>query len=251
MENEVTVKNRTLIIPVLLLLSGCAAFHAKEKTHAEERPWCHIFSVNKAELVDTGKNTFFPLWPGYKMRLQHGGDTLIISVLDETKVVDGVRTRVVEERETKAGQIVEVSSNYFAISRVTGDVYYFGEDVDIFKNGKLAGHDGAWRSGVRGAKFGLMMPGRPEVGDRYCQELAPRVALERAEVIACNASCVTPEKAFEQCLRVRETSALESGSSEKFYAPGVGLIKDGEFLLTGLNCPICNGDQDVPTYPAR
>ena len=147
--------------------------------------------------------------------------------------------------------MIEVSSNYFAISRLTGDVYYFGEDVDIFKHGKLVGHDGAWQSGVRGAKFGLMMPGRPEVGDRYCQEVAPRVAMDRAEVIACNASCVTPEKAFEQCLRVRETSALESGSSEKVYALGVGLVKDGDLVLTGLNCPICNGDQEVPTYPRR
>lgn len=233
-----------LLICIPLFLAGC-------QTAPEGRPWCNIFAVNKAELVDAGKNSYFPLWPGYKMKLQHGADTLIISVLDATKVVDGVRTRVVEERETKAGQVVEVSSNYFAISRLTGDVYYFGEDVDIFKNGKLVGHEGAWRSGVKGAKFGLMMPGRPEVGDRYCQELAPRVAMDRAEVIACNASCVTPEKAFEQCLRVRETSALESGSSEKFYAPGVGLVKDGEFLLTGLNCPICNGDEDVPAYPAR
>lgn len=251
MENEVAVKNKTLIVPLLALLSGCALFHAKEKPHAEARPWCNIFSVNKAELVDAGKNNYFLLWPGYKMKLEHGADTLIISVLDETKIVDGVRTRVVEERETKDGQLVEVSSNYFAISRLTGDIYYFGEDVDIYKNGKVVDHEGSWLAGVKGAKFGLMMPGRPEVGDRYCQELAPRVAMDRAEVIACNASCVTPEKAFEQCLRVRETSALESGSSEKFYAPGVGLIKDGEFLLTGLNCPICNGAQDVPAYPAR
>ncbi len=245
------MKNKWLMLPVLMLLSGCALFHAKEKSHAEERPWCSIFSVNKAELVDAGKNNYFPLWPGYKMKLQHGADTLVISVLAETKVVDGVRTRVVEERETKDGQVVEVSSNYFAISRLTGVVYYFGEDVDIFKNGKLVSHEGAWRSGVRGAKFGLMMPGRPAVGDRYCQELAPRVAMDRAEVIACNASCVTPEKAFEQCVRVRETSALERGSSEKFYAPGVGLVKDGDFVLSALNCPICNGDQEVPTYPRR
>jgi hypothetical protein len=245
------MKKSAWIMPASLLLSGCVLFHAKDEMHAEERPWCHIFSVNKAELVDEGKNTYFPLWPGYKMKLQHGGDTLIISVLDETKVVDGVRTRVVEERETKDGQVVEVSSNYFAISRLTGDVYYFGEDVDIFKNGKLVGHDGTWRSGVKGAQFGLMMPGRPSVGDRYCQESAPGVAMDRAEVIACNEHCITPEKAFEQCVRVRETSALESGGSDKFYAPGVGLVKDGAFLLTALNCPVCNGEQDVQVYPVK
>ena len=245
------MKKRPLLMPVLLLLSGCALFHAREETHAEDRPWCNIFSVNKAELVDEGKNTYFPLWPGYKMLLQHGDETLTISVLDETKIVDGVKTRVVEERETKDGKVVEVSSNYFAISRVTGDVYYFGEDVNSYKHGTLVSHDGAWRAGVCGAKFGLMLPGRPAVGDRYYQVSAPGVALDRAEVIACNEHCVTPENAFEQCVRVQETSALESGSSDKIYAHGVGLIKDGEFLLVALNCPICNGEQDVPTYPAR
>lgn len=245
------MKNNTLIMPVILLLSGCALFHSQEKTHAEARPWCTIFSVNKAELVDEGKSKYFLLWPGYKMLLQHGHDTLTISVLDETKIVDGVKTRVVEERETKDGKVIEVSSNYFAISRVTGDVYCFGEDVDIYKKGQLAGHAGAWQAGVNGAKFGLMLPGRPAVGDKYYQEIAPGVAMDRAEVIACGENCVTPEDAFEQCVRVRETSALESGSSDKFYAPGVGLVKDGEFQLAALNCPLCNGKPDVATYPVK
>ena len=245
------MKYQSLVMPVMLLLSGCALFHPKATTRAEARPWCDRFSVNKAELADEGKSTYFPLWPGYKMLLRHGHDTLTISILDATKIVDGVKTRVIEERETHDGQVTEVSSNYFAISRATGDVYYFGEDVDIYKHGRVASHAGAWRAGVKGAKFGLMMPGRPAVGDKYYQELAPRVAMDRAEVVACHELCVTPENTFEQCVRVRETSALESGSSEKFYAPGVGLVKDGEFLLAALNCPVCNGKPEVPTYPEK
>jgi hypothetical protein len=226
-------------------------FSALLNAGAADRPWCHIFSVDKAELTDVGKNQYFLLWPGYKMLLQHGKDTLTITVLDETKIVDGVKTRVVEERETKAGELIEVSRNYFAISKLTGDVYYFGEDVDIYKDGKIVSHEGAWLAGVNGAKFGLMMPGRPEVGDKYYQESALRVAMDRAEIISCNEECTTPEKAFEKCVRIRETSTLESGSSDKLYAPGVGLIKDGEFLLSALNCPICNGKNPVPTFPSR
>jgi hypothetical protein len=37
-------------------------------------------------------------------------------------LVAGVETRVVEERETSVGAPVEVSRNYFAISKRTGDV---------------------------------------------------------------------------------------------------------------------------------
>jgi len=245
------MRNNTLTLPRVLVLIGVVLFHAGDNTRADDRPWCNIFSVNKAELTDIGKSRYFPLWPGYRMLLQHGKDTLTISVLDETKIVDGVKTRVVEERETKDGKLIEVSRNYFAISRLTGDVYYFGEDVDIYKNGKIVSHEGAWLAGVNGAKFGLMMPGLPAVGDKYYQEVAPKVAMDRAEIISCSENFTTPEKAFEKCLRVRETSALESGSNDKIYAPGVGLIKDGEMLLVALNRPTAKVKKTEPPAPSR
>ena len=191
-----------------LLLTFSALLHAEDKGGAADRPWCDVFSVDKAELSDIGKNRYFLLWPGYRMLLQHGKDTLTISVLEETKIVDGVKTRVIEERDTKAGKLAEFSRNYFAISKLTGDVYCFGEDVDLYKDGKISGHKGSWLAGVNGAKFGLMMPGRPAVGDKYYQESAARVAMDRAEIISCNEDFTTPEGAFESCLRVRETSAL-------------------------------------------
>jgi hypothetical protein len=83
------------------------------------------------------------------------------TVLNETKTVDGVECRVVEERETKDGKLVEVSRNYFAIGKRTNSVYYFGEDVDIYKDDKVVSHEGAWLAGKNGARFGLMMPGLP------------------------------------------------------------------------------------------
>src|SRR5437762_8506857 len=42
----------------------------------------------------------------------------------------------------------------FALCKRTNSVYYFGEDVDIYKNGKIVGHEGSWLSGEKGAKFG-------------------------------------------------------------------------------------------------
>jgi len=189
------------------------------------------FDVNKANLADRGQNTYFILEPGYRQHFQHGRDTLVITVLDETKVVDGVTTRVIEERETEGGQLAEVSRNYFAIDRTTGDVYYFGEDVDEYKKGKITGHEGAWLSGVNGARFGLMMPGTPKVGDRYYMEYAPKAAMDRAEILSVTAEMKVAAGAFKNCLHTKESSAIESGSEDKWYAPGVGLIKDADFEL--------------------
>jgi hypothetical protein len=161
-------------------------------------------------------------------------------------MVDGIRTRVVEERETKAGNLIEVSRNYFAISRTTGDVYYFGEDVDHYKDGKVVGHEGSWLAGVNGARFGLMMPGFPAVNDRYHHEVAPGVAMDRAEIIALKEDVATPAKNFEHCLRIRESSTLKSGTSDKLYAPDVGLVQDGKLLLTEIECPLCKGLKTTP-----
>jgi cytoskeletal protein CcmA (bactofilin family) len=38
-------------------------------------------------------------------------------------MVDGVETRVVEDRETRNGQLIELTRDYYAADRVTGDVY--------------------------------------------------------------------------------------------------------------------------------
>jgi hypothetical protein len=97
--------------------------------HSAE-PWRDRFEVNKADLLPTGANPFITVQPGRALHLAHGSDMLTISILSETEVVDGVTVGILEERETKNGTLVEVSRNFVATDRKTGDVYYFGEDVD-------------------------------------------------------------------------------------------------------------------------
>jgi hypothetical protein len=197
-----------------------------------KKGWVDTFAVDKKDFVSIGANDYFRLEPGYVLTLEKGKVRLVITVLDETKAVDGVETRIVEERESKNGQLVEVSRNYFAFNRADLGVYYFGEEVDIYKNGRVVDHEGAWESGRNGARFGLMAPGRPAVGDRYYQEVAPGVAMDRAEVAALDATIKTPAGEFEGCLRCVETSPLEPLAREaKIYAPGIGLVKDGSLLL--------------------
>jgi hypothetical protein len=226
------LSSRVRIIGLAILLAASAALLAAPAP--QKADFRDTFSVDKAKLSHTGKGTYWILEPGYKLRLQAGKNTLVVSVLDETKLVDGVVTRVVEERETEGGQLAEVSRNYFALDAATGDVYYFGEDVDVYKNGKVTGHEGAWLSGVNGAKFGLIIPGAPKPGDRYYQESAPKVAMDRAEVVSATEEVKVPAGTFKNCLHTKETSALESGTEDKYYAPGVGIVKDAEFVLVKI-----------------
>jgi hypothetical protein len=223
-----------------LLLAGlalAAAAPAAEKGGVAQPSWRTAFPVDKADLVDHGRNPYFILEPGYRLTLENGPERLVVSVLDETRRVDGVKTRVVEERETKRGKLVEISRNFFAIHRKTADVYYFGEDVDIYQNGRVASHEGAWLSGINGARFGLIVPGKPRVGDRYQQEMAPQVAMDRAQVVTVTETLQTPAGTFKNCMRTRETSGLEPGSEDKLWAPRVGLIKDGDLVLVRIEKP--------------
>jgi hypothetical protein len=203
-------------------------------SRAEHSGWLESFDVSKADLLPEGDNPFIKMQPGRVLRLKHGNDTLTLSVLGDQQDIDGVRTGVLEERETKGGKLIEVSRNFLATHKTTGDIYYFGEDVDNYKGGRIISHDSAWRAGVQGARFGLMIPAVPTVGEKFYQEVAPKVAMDRVEIVSLNETVKTPAGIFQRVVHLRETTPLELGVSHKYYAPGIGLIKDDDFELAEL-----------------
>jgi len=200
--------------------------------------WRDKFPMGKCAPATTGTNPYFILEPGYQLVLEgrEGAKAakLVITVLAETKMIGTFEARIVEERETADGALVEVSRNYFVICPDTKDLYYFGEDVDIYKNGKITGHEGAWLAFQGKNTPGLMLPGAPRVGFRYYQEVAPGVAMDRSEILSLTETLITSAGMFTNCLEIEETTPLESGKARKIYAPGVGLIQDGELTLTKI-----------------
>jgi len=203
--------------------------HAKKK---QKKEFTSDFRIEDCTFVNTGRNAFFSLTPGDVLTLSDGGTELTITVLDETRLVEfitargvplSVTTRVVEELETEDGAVVERSRNFFALCEETGDIVYFGEEVEPAAIG------GAWLAGVDGAHPGIIMPGTFLLGSRYYQEIAPDVALDRAEHVAMGLTITVPtvpEQTFTGCVEVVETSALERGKSVKRYCPGIGLVYD-------------------------
>ena len=90
---------------------------------------------------------------------------------------------------------------------------------------------GAWLSGEKGAKFGLMMPGLPLLKARHYQEVAPGEAMDRAEIVSVSETVKTPAGEFANCLKVEETTPLEPDTAYKFYAPGIGMVREGKLQL--------------------
>ena len=218
-----------LILTAAALLGLAVADAQRDAASAS---WQEEFDTASCKLLTIGRNQYFIMEPGFQLTLEGDGDKLQVTVLEETKEVNGVTTRVVEEREWKDGALYEISRNYFAMCDGTKDVFYFGEDVDFFEGKKIVRHDGSWLAG-NGNKAGLIMAGSPKVGQKYYQEIAPDVAMDRAEIISLDETCETPAGKFAQCLKVKEGTALNIFETEyKYYAPGIGLIADQDLRLT-------------------
>ena len=228
----------TAVSLITVLLAGCAPPQPPfstptAPTSSAEAGWQEDFEISNCTMETTGSNQYFILEPGFQLVLEGGMELLVITVLDEVVEVDGIQTRVVEERESKNGELIEVSRNFFAICERTKDVFYFGEEVDMYQGGQVANHSGAWRSGEGDARFGLIMPGTPLVGMKYYQEIAPDVAMDRAEIISLDETFNTPAGKFSKSLKIKEGTALNPLEMEyKTYAPGIGLIQDQSLLLT-------------------
>jgi hypothetical protein len=225
----------------LLCTLGVAPADAKQKkkkkSKDDQTQFTEDFRLDDCKFENKGKNAFFILEPGFQLRYEGEDDddsvTLSITVLNDTKVIEGITTRVVEERESVNGQLVEVSRNYFALCSQTSSAYYFGEDVDIYENGRIVSHEGAWLHGTNGARAGLIMPAEPLIGARYMQEVAPGIALDRGEILSMDESVQTPAGRFDRCIKIEETTPLDRKDvGHKIHCPGIGLVQDKDLRLT-------------------
>lgn len=199
----------------------------------------------------TFTNSYAPFVPGGTKVYRGKGDEALVVVdkyLDEVRTFDldgeDVDTWVLEEVEFEDGELVEISRNFFAQGD-DGAVYYFGETVDIYEDEQVVDHDGSWLVGgatelsdpidtANASAPALFMPANPEVGDVYKPEdLFPFVD-ESDEVKHTNVKIIVPGGKFKHCIKVKETSALDPGESErKWWAPGVGVVlvrEEGETL---------------------
>jgi hypothetical protein len=135
-----------------------------------------------------------------------------------------VESLAMEDREFENGKLSEITLDYFAQAD-DGAVYYLGEDVDVYKDGKVAGHEGAWLLGKQAKVPGMMMPGNPQVGDKFRAEDVAPITTEDCEVISFTDSVTVPAGTYQNCLRVKEVLS-DGGTEYKYYAKGVGCIQE-------------------------
>ncbi len=237
-----------MILMVLGTLASAVALASDDAVYTED------FPIEACRFVPWGGNPYFRLRPGRVARYSNascvaGGECedleeVRITVLPEIRKIrmriDGrvstIRTRVIEEFETENGELKETSRNFFATCLPSRDVYYFGEDVFDGDGQPMAD---AWLAGRNGARPGIIMPGGAFLlGSRYFQEVAPGVALDRAEHVGLGFEIESPAGGFDDCVRIEESTPLDPDSiSDKSYCAGVGLVLDDELELVSIYDP--------------
>jgi hypothetical protein len=189
------------------------------------------------QFTPTSTNPYYPIQVGSQWRYEGEEDdeaiVLVVTVLNQTEIVSGVTTQVVEERETADGELTEVSLNFFA-QAPNGAVCYFGEDVDIYENGQIISHEGAWRADEPGNGPGIFMPGSPKPGMKYLIEVAPGVAEDEGQIVG-QGPVTVPAGTFSDAIRVREFNPLDGEKDYKVHAAGVGLVIDGVLELVSYS----------------
>jgi hypothetical protein len=176
-------------------------------------------------------NGWFPLKVGRTLvstGIKDGQKALNMFVTTpRTKMVDGVRTRVVEDRLYLNNVLHERTSDYYAQDRC-GNVWYFGEDTaELDSRGRVISTEGSFHAGVNGAQPGVFMQAHPQVGRKFRQEWSPGHAEDVFWVVGRNASVTVPFGTFRHALRTAETTALEPDVLDsKYYVRGIGQVAE-------------------------
>jgi hypothetical protein len=182
-------------------------------------------------------NRWFPLTPGtqftYEGRANRGEGQrrhrVVFTVTDLVKVVDGVRTVLLWDRDYNAGVLQENEITFHAQDD-EGTVWNFGEYPEEYRRGKLSGAPDTWLAGTDRARAGIVMLAEPKPGTpSYLQGFAPAIEFaDRARVYRTRLKTCVPVNCYGNVLLTDEWNPAEPGAHQrKYYASGVGNIRIG------------------------
>lgn len=180
-------------------------------------------------------NRYLPALPGTRYVFKGTANTdegiiqrrIVTTVTDMTKVVNGVRTVVIWDRDFNNGELAEEELAFWAQDK-QGNVWNLGEYPEEYEDGEFVGAPSTWIAGQERARAGVIMLAQLRVGALYLQGFAPAVDFfDCAEVVRKGVRICTPLDCYDRVLVVDESSPLEpdSGVQRKFHAPGVGVVR--------------------------
>jgi hypothetical protein len=123
------------------------------------------------------------------------------------------------------GRIHEVALDWYAQAD-DGSVWYFGEDVFNYEDGKVADTEGTWIASDETTPAAMIMPAKPAVGNVYRPENAPEVVFEEVRVEKVDQTIPGPSGPISGAIEVMELH-MDGTREGKVFAPGYGEFSTG------------------------
>jgi hypothetical protein len=192
--------------------------------------------IKAADFVTDINNKYFTLKPGTKFIYQdkRGVERIELTVTNETKKLMGVTARGVRVMDWRNGVLKEDTTDWYAQDKA-GNVWYFGEAINNYRNGKIIHRKGSWEAGVNGAKPGIIMRANPRVGDTYRQDY---FRWNAGTVVATDKKITVPHGTFENCIQVKDSTFLSVTAEYKYFCPAVGFLVREETLRGGIQAEL-------------
>jgi hypothetical protein len=183
-------------------------------------------------------NEWWVLKPGTQyiyegVNVEDGQETphrIVFTVTDLTKVINGVRTVVVYDRDYSEDKLEESELTFFAQDN-DGNVWHLGQYRETYDETEFVGGR-IWAVGaLEGAKAGIMMPANPQLRTpSYSEGYAPAPFnwTDRGRVYQTGQKVTIGLGSYEDVLVIEEFNQEEPGAFQlKYYARGVGEIRIG------------------------
>ncbi len=204
-------------------ISGCPGKIDRASTYDLDAEYSPL--INPSDFTSEITNPYFSMPVGKKMiyeaKKEEGVERIEILIPGWTRNVSGVETLVFWDRVYLDGELIEDTRDYIAQDK-EGNVWYFGEHVDNYAGGKLVDHEGAWLSGVNGAKPGIWMKANPKVGEEYRQEYYKDLAEDIGRVEGVMVEVSVPAGNYKDCVKIFEWSPLFSATAYKYHCSVAG-----------------------------
>ncbi|GAB3256052.1 hypothetical protein [Nocardioides dilutus] len=174
-------------------------------------------------------NPYWPMAPGTTWRYveREAGEkqTVTVKVSRRTKVIEGVRARVVHDVVRDAdGVILENTWDWFAQDS-DGNIWYLGEFTQEYEDGVPVNSEGSFQHGQEGAQAGVVVPADPRPGCAYREEFLAGEAEDRARILSTTETIQTRFGLRHRVLQTANTTPLEPDILEnKFYVRGLGPV---------------------------
>jgi len=141
----------------------------------------------------------------------------VYTITDVHKVVDGVNVTIAIDQDIDGGELSQQSLELLALGD-DATIRYLGSYTETYEGGQFVNFTDAWLSGVKGAKGGALVPGRPQVGVQFLEAQIPGEGTRNSVVtkIGGEHKCV-PFRCFDNLVAINE-----AGIELKYYSPGVG-----------------------------